>query len=138
MKLIEIVETLKISKEPVGHIVDEYFDMRKKALFKVDATRAHNRPKTTITTQNSKNWASNCFRIHRILQIWLAPSDFFLFSDFKRMLAGKKFCADEEVIEETEAYFEANDKSCIIKMVSKNCMTAIIVVSPAKGTNYIQ
>ena len=41
----------------------------------------------------------------------LAPSDFFLFSDFKRMLAGKKFCADEEIIEETEAYFEAKDKS---------------------------
>ena len=41
----------------------------------------------------------------------LAPSDFFLFSDLKRMLAGKKFCADEEVIEEIEAYFEAKDKS---------------------------
>lgn len=41
----------------------------------------------------------------------LAPSDFFLFSDLKRMLAGKKFKADEEVIAETEAYFEAKDKS---------------------------
>jgi [histone H3]-lysine36 N-dimethyltransferase SETMAR len=41
----------------------------------------------------------------------LAPSDFFLFSDLKRMLAGQKFCADEEVIAETEAYFEAKDKS---------------------------
>ena len=40
----------------------------------------------------------------------LAPSDIFLFSDLKRMLAGKKFCADEEIIEETEAYFEAKDK----------------------------
>ena len=41
----------------------------------------------------------------------LAPSDFFLFSDLKKMPAGTKFCADEEVIEETEAYFEAKDKS---------------------------
>ncbi|GFU79290.1 putative DD34D transposase [Trichonephila clavipes] len=41
----------------------------------------------------------------------LAPNDFFLFSDLKRMLAGQKFCADEEVITETEAYFEAEDKS---------------------------
>ncbi|CAG5050863.1 unnamed protein product [Parnassius apollo] len=41
----------------------------------------------------------------------LAPSDFFLFSDLKRMLAGKKFKADEEVIAETEAYFEAKHKS---------------------------
>ena len=40
----------------------------------------------------------------------LAPSDFFLFSDLKRMLAGKKFNADEEVISETEAYFEDKDE----------------------------
>ncbi|GFV36022.1 mariner Mos1 transposase [Trichonephila clavipes] len=41
----------------------------------------------------------------------LAPSDFFLFSDLKKMLAGQKFRTDEEVIAETEAYFEAKDKS---------------------------
>jgi hypothetical protein len=57
----------------------------------------------------------------------LAPSDFFLFADLKRMLAGKKFSTYEEV--NTEAYFEAMSKSYTIKMVSKNCMTAIIVVS---------
>ncbi|GFT88369.1 putative DD34D transposase [Trichonephila clavipes] len=39
------------------------------------------------------------------------PSDFFLFSDLKRMLAGQKFRAEEEVIAEIEAYFEAKDKS---------------------------
>lgn len=41
----------------------------------------------------------------------LAPSDYFLFADLKRMLAGKKFKTDKEVIAETEAYFEAKDKS---------------------------
>lgn len=41
----------------------------------------------------------------------LAPSDFFLFANLKRMLAGKKFSTDEEVIAETEAYFEAKEKS---------------------------
>ncbi|CAK1586949.1 unnamed protein product [Parnassius mnemosyne] len=41
----------------------------------------------------------------------MAPSDFFLFSDLKRMLAGKKFKADEEIISETETYFEAKHKS---------------------------
>lgn len=40
----------------------------------------------------------------------LAPSDYFLFSDLKRMLAGKKFGSNEEVIAETEAYFEAKPK----------------------------
>ena len=41
----------------------------------------------------------------------LATSDYFMFSDLKRMLAGKKFSADEELISGTEAYFEAKDKS---------------------------
>lgn len=41
----------------------------------------------------------------------LAPSDYFLFADLKRMLAGKKFKTNNEVIAETEAYFEAKDKS---------------------------
>ena len=60
--------------------------------------------------QNYMNWTLNCFRIHRLD---LALSDFFLFSDLKRMLAEKKFSADEEVIAETEVYFEAKDKSYI-------------------------
>ncbi|GFW51569.1 putative DD34D transposase [Trichonephila clavipes] len=47
----------------------------------------------------------------------LAPSDFFLFSGLKRMLTGQKFRADEEVIAETEACFEAKDKSYY-----KNCI----------------
>ncbi|VDM13837.1 unnamed protein product [Wuchereria bancrofti] len=41
----------------------------------------------------------------------LTPSDYFLFADLKRMLAGKKFGIDEAVIAETEAYFEDKDKS---------------------------
>jgi hypothetical protein len=34
-----------------------------------------------------------------------------LFADLKRMLAGKKFSSNEVVIAETEAYFEAKEKS---------------------------
>jgi hypothetical protein len=41
----------------------------------------------------------------------LPHSDFFLFADLKRMLAGKKFSSNEEVIAETETYFEAREKS---------------------------
>jgi [histone H3]-lysine36 N-dimethyltransferase SETMAR len=41
----------------------------------------------------------------------LTPSDFFLFADLKRMLAGKKFSTNQEVIIETETYFEAMSKS---------------------------
>ena len=34
-----------------------------------------------------------------------------MFEDLKRMLQGKRFGSNEEVIAETEAYFEAKDKS---------------------------
>jgi hypothetical protein len=41
----------------------------------------------------------------------LALSDLFLFADLKKMHAGKNFSTKEEVIAETEAYFEAMSKS---------------------------
>ena len=41
----------------------------------------------------------------------LAPSDYYLFADLKKMLQGKRFYSNEEVITETNAYFEAKDKS---------------------------
>ena len=41
----------------------------------------------------------------------LLPSDYWLFADLKKMLQGKIFGSNEEVIAETEAYFEAKDKS---------------------------
>ena len=40
----------------------------------------------------------------------LAPSDYWLFTDLKRMLQVKRFGSNEEVISETEAYFKAKDK----------------------------
>lgn len=41
----------------------------------------------------------------------LAPSDFFLFPNLKKWLGGKRFSSNEEVINETNAYFEEFDKS---------------------------
>ena len=42
----------------------------------------------------------------------LALSDYRLFADLKRMLSGKKFGTDEEVMAETEAaFFEVKEKS---------------------------
>ena len=40
----------------------------------------------------------------------LAPCDYRLFADLKRILQGKRFGSNEEVILETEAYFYAKDK----------------------------
>ena len=39
-----------------------------------------------------------------------AFSKYWLFADLKRILQGKRFGSNEEVISETEAYFEAKDK----------------------------
>lgn len=41
----------------------------------------------------------------------LASSKFFLSLDLKRMLTGKKFTDNEEIIAEKGAYFEIKDKS---------------------------
>ena len=41
----------------------------------------------------------------------LAPSDYWLFADLKKILQGKRFGSNEEVIAETEVYFEAKHKS---------------------------
>ena len=47
----------------------------------------------------------------------LAPSDYYLFADIKRFLQGKRFGSNEEVIAETEAYFEVKDKSFYKKCI---------------------
>ena len=41
----------------------------------------------------------------------LAPSDYYLFPNFKRWLCGRRFEPNEEVIWETEGYFGGFDKS---------------------------
>ena len=49
----------------------------------------------------------------------LAPSDYWLFADLKRMLQGKRSGSNKEVISETETYFEAKNKSFYKKDI--NC-----------------
>ena len=49
----------------------------------------------------------------------LATSDNWLLADIKKMLQGKKFGSNEEVITETEAYFASKDKSFYEKAIEK-------------------
>ena len=49
----------------------------------------------------------------------LAPSDYWLFADLKRMLQRKRFGSNEEEIAETEAYFEMKDESFYKKGIKK-------------------
>ena len=48
--------------------------------------------------------------LHPPYSLDLAPSNYWLFADLKRMLQRKRFGSNEEVISETEAYLEAKDK----------------------------
>ena len=41
----------------------------------------------------------------------LAPSDYWLFADLKKMLRGKRFRSNDELIAETNDYFEGKQKS---------------------------
>ena len=53
----------------------------------------------------------------------LAPSDYWLFADLKRMFQGKRFGSNEELISETGVYFKAKDKSFYKKKHCIQCIT---------------
>ncbi len=60
----------------------------------------------------------------------LALSDYWLFADLKRMLQGKRSGSNEEVISETEVYFEVKDKSHYKKRYQIVSWNVGISVSP--------
>ena len=49
----------------------------------------------------------------------LAPSDYWLFADLKKLFQGKRFSSNEKVIVETEPYFESKDESFYKKVIEK-------------------
>ena len=49
----------------------------------------------------------------------LAPCDFFLFPNLKKWLGRKRFTSNEEVIDQTKAYFEEFDKSYFLDGLKK-------------------
>lgn len=49
----------------------------------------------------------------------LAPSDYYLFPNMKKWLAGKRFASNDEVITQTTAYFEDLDKSYYMDGIKK-------------------
>ena len=55
----------------------------------------------------------------------LAPSKYWLFANLKRMFQGKRFGSDEEVISETEVYFEAKDKSFNKKGIVREVLESV-------------
>ena len=82
----------------------------KKKMASNEEKRALSSNQCTVTSwsqwwQNYMNCTSNCFRTHPIFQIWTPP-----FADLKKMPQKKRF-GSNEVMSETEAYFEAKDNS---------------------------
>jgi hypothetical protein len=49
----------------------------------------------------------------------LAPSDHYLSPSMKKWLAGRRFCSNEEVIVETNAYFAELCQSCYSEGINK-------------------
>ena len=49
----------------------------------------------------------------------MASSDYWRFANLKKILQGKRFCSNDEVITETEASFESKDESFDKKDIEK-------------------
>ena len=84
-------------------------------LFHQDNAPCHKSMKTMVTL----NELSFEFLPHPRYSPDLAPSDYWLFDDPKKMPQGKRFGSNEEVIAETEAYFESKDESFYKKGIKK-------------------
>ena len=52
-----------------------------------------------------------------LFSLSVPPSDYWLFVDHKRILQGKRFGSNKEVVSGTEAYFEVKDKSFYKKSI---------------------
>ena len=80
---------------------------KKKVLFYQDNARVHTCP-TPIAKFNEFRYE---LLPHPAYSSDLAPCDYFLFLNLKKWFGGKRFTTREQLIAETEAYFEELDKS---------------------------
>ena len=80
---------------------------KKKVLFHQDSAPCHK----SLATMAELNELSFELIPHPPYSPDLAPGDYYVFADLKKMLQGKRFYSNKEDITETNAYFEAKDKS---------------------------
>ena len=64
---------------------------------------------------------------HPAYSLYLDPSEYFLFSNMKTWLGGKRFSSNEEIIATTNEHFEGFDKNYFLEGI-KSLSTAIINV----------
>ena len=77
----------------------------KKVLFHQDNVSCHESMKTMVKL----NTLSIELLSHPPYSPDLSPRDYWLFADLKKMLQGKRFGSNEEVIAKTKTYFESKD-----------------------------
>ena len=99
--------------------------MKKKVLFHQD----HASCQESIATMTKLHELHFKLLLHPPYSPDLAPSDNWLFADLKRIFQGKRFGSSEEVILETEAYFEPKT-NCSTKKASNFLRSVGISVSP--------
>ena len=88
---------------------------KKKVLFHKDNAPCHQSMKTMFKF----NELSFELLPHTPYSPDLTPSDYWLFDDLKKMLQGKRFSSNKEVIARTEAYFKIKDESLYKKDIEK-------------------
>ena len=89
--------------------------MQKKVLFHKNNAPCHKSMKTMVEL-NALNFE---LLPHPPYSPNLAPSDYWLFADLKKMLQGMRFVSNEEVIAETEVYFGSKDELFYKKGIKK-------------------
>ncbi|GBP10054.1 Putative uncharacterized protein FLJ37770 [Eumeta japonica] len=138
IKLWQIAEELQISKERVGEIIHEHMNMRKisarwvpKMLTPFDKQRRLQTSKDFLELVRD-NIDEICDRIVTVDETWalkdtgfseiehppyspdLAPSDYFLFSNLKKELRGRRFVDDNQMKMAVESHFDCKEKECFL------------------------
>jgi len=105
VKLRELAEAVGISKERAGYILHDVLKMKK--LSAMGAAFCWPSTKNSSALMMAKLDQLR-FKLvaHLLYSSDLVLSDYYLFPNLKRWLQGKRFTSNEEVIAETEAYFE--------------------------------
>jgi len=88
---------------------------KKKVLFHQDNARVH----TCVVAMGKIHKLGYELLLHPAYSPDLAPCDYFLFPNLKKWLGGKRFGSNEEVITETNAYFESLEKSYFLEGIKK-------------------
>ena len=88
---------------------------KKKVLFHQDNARVH----TCVVTMPKIHKLGYELLPHPAYSPDLAPCDYFLFPNLKKWLGGRRFGSNEEVITETNAYFEGLEKTYYLEGTKK-------------------